>query len=163
MNRNFQRAYFAGGCFWGVEYHLARVDGVKAATSGFMGGSVEAPTYEQVCTGETGHLEVVAVEFDPAVVPFEKLAKLFFEIHDFSQTTGQGPDIGPQYLSAIFVTSPDQRQEAETLVGELQRRGYVVATTIRPATHFFPAEERHQRYYERKKGSPYCHAHRKIF
>jgi peptide methionine sulfoxide reductase msrA/msrB len=163
MNGQVERAYFAGGCFWGVEYHFSQTEGVLSAVSGFMGGELENPTYAQVCSGETGHLEVVAVEFDPGRTSFEMLARLFFEIHDFSQTTGQGPDLGPQYLSAIFHESETQQRSAESLVETLRQRGYKVATAIRQAGRFYPAEEKHQQYYARKGSSPYCHSRRRIF
>ena len=102
-NQNIKKAYFAAGCFWGVEYHFEKLEGVISAISGYMGGHILNPDYYMVCSGLTGHLEVVEVAFDETIISFEDLTKLFFEIHDFTQTNGQGPDIGSQYLSAIFM------------------------------------------------------------
>jgi peptide-methionine (S)-S-oxide reductase/peptide methionine sulfoxide reductase msrA/msrB len=105
-----KKAYFAAGCFWGVEYHFEKLNGVISAISGYMGGHIENPTYQVVCSGFSGHLEVVEVSYDENIVSFEDLAKLFFEIHDFTQTNGQGPDIGTQYLSAIFYVDDEQKK-----------------------------------------------------
>ena len=158
-----ERAIFAGGCFWGVEYMLGKVDGVKSIRSGYIGGHTENPTYEQVCSHTTGHAEAVRVTFDPAKVSYEKLAKVFFEIHDPTQLDGQGPDLGDQYRSEIFYTTPAQQQTAERLIGELRRRGYDVVTEVTPAGRFWPAEDYHQQYYKRKGTLPYCHAYTKRF
>jgi len=98
---NTKSAYFAGGCFWGVEYNFEKLEGVQSAISGYMGGKLENPTYKDVCSGSTGHLEVVRIDYDETKVSFENLAKLFFEIHDPTQENGQGPDLGSQYLSAM--------------------------------------------------------------
>lgn len=150
-------AYFAGGCFWGVEHFLEALDGVADVESGYMGGTVESPSYEQVLTHTTGHLEAVRVRFDPAKVSYEQVTKLFFEIHDPTQEDGQGPDIGDQYLSAVFYTSPEQKKVTESLIGKLKTRGYDVVTQVRPATPFYAAEDYHQDYYERTGKTPYCH------
>ena len=117
-----ETAIFAGGCFWGVEYLLSKMPGVLKVESGYTGGRTENPTYEQVCSHTTGHAEAVRVTFDPAKVSYEKLAKFFFEIHDPTQLDGQGPDLGDQYRSEIFYTTPAQQQTAEKLIGELRRR-----------------------------------------
>ena len=109
QNENIKKAYFAAGCFWGVEYHFEKLKGVISAISGYMGGHIENPNYKMVCTGFSGHLEVVEVTFDETIVSFETLTKLFFEIHDFTQTNGQGPDLGSQYLSAIFYVDEKQK------------------------------------------------------
>lgn len=159
----FSRAYFAAGCFWGVEYHFEKLEGVHAAISGYMGGDVDDPTYEEVCTGMTGHLEVVKVEYDESIVSFRDLTKLFFEIHDFTQTNGQGPDIGSQYLSAIFYKNEDEKRVVLELIDELESKGFKVATTLEPLTVFYKAEDYHQDYYERHNKMPYCHSYRKIF
>lgn len=162
--RNSTRtAYFAGGCFWGVEYHFEKRKGVKAVVSGYMGGSPANPSYRDVSRGTTGHLEVVKVTYDPEKVSYEELAKLFFNIHDPTQRTGQGPDIGSQYLSALFYTDEHQRKIGEKLIRILRKKGYDVATTVRKATPFYPAEKYHQDYYEKKGSLPYCHVYRKRF
>ncbi len=158
-----ETAYFAGGCFWGVEYMLRKQDGVLDVESGYMGGSTESPTYEQVCRGRTGHAETVRVRFDPSKVSYETLARLFFEIHDPTQENGQGPDIGDQYRSEIFYTSPEQRATAQKLIAQLRAKGYEVVTALAPAGRFWPAENYHQDYYERKGTRPYCHGYTKRF
>lgn len=158
-----ETAYFAGGCFWGVEYMLSKLAGVLDVESGYMGGKIEAPTYEEVCRGDTEYAETVRVRFDPSKVSYETLAKFFFEIHDPTQQDGQGPDIGNQYRSEIFYTSPLQRTIAERLIARLRARGYSVATELTPAGRFWPAEAYHQDYYERKGTLPYCHVYTKRF
>jgi peptide methionine sulfoxide reductase msrA/msrB len=159
----FETAIFGGGCFWGVEYIMSRQPGVLSVVSGFMGGHVRQPSYEQVCTGTSGHAEVVKVDFDPAVVSYETLARLFFEIHDPTQEGGQGPDIGEQYRSVIFYTSEEQRKTAEKLIKQLKDKGYGVVTSIERARTFWPAEDYHQNYYTLKGTLPYCHAYTKRF
>lgn len=158
-----REAYFAGGCFWGVEYFFEKTAGVVSAVSGYMGGTVANPSYRQVCGKRTGHLEVVRVTYDPAQVSFEELAKLFFEIHDPTQRNGQGPDIGPQYLSAVFVGTDQERSIAEGLIAQLRESGLAVATKLLPVAEFWEAEEGHQDYYERHNKKPYCHAYKKRF
>lgn len=150
-------AYFAGGCFWGVEHFMEQIDGVLRVESGYMGGHVDDPSYEEVSSRESGHYETVRIYFDPERVEYRAIAKRFFEIHDPTQTDGQGPDIGPEYLSAVFVTSPEQRAAVEELIGLLEGRGYDVATTIEPAETFWIAEDYHQNYYALKGKQPYCH------
>ncbi|MFT7880149.1 MAG: peptide-methionine (S)-S-oxide reductase MsrA, partial [Sulfurimonas sp.] len=157
------KAYFAGGCFWGVEYYMEQIKGVSEVRSGFMGGSVKDPGYYDVVRGDTGHLETVEVVYDPTEVSFETLAKTFFEIHDPTQRDGQGPDIGSQYLSAIFVNSDKERQVAEKLIGILEKKGYKIATKVLDASPFYEAEKYHQDYYERKGTRPYCHRRVKRF
>ena len=158
-----KNAYFAGGCFWGVEYHFEKKKGVIDAISGYMGGMVENPNYFQVIKGNTGHLETVKVVYDPKLITYEDLAKLFFEIHDMEQTNGQGPDIGSQYLSAIFYNDIEEKKVNEKLIDILTNKGYNVATTLYKANEFFDAESYHQNYYQRKGGLPYCHSYKKIF
>lgn len=150
-------AYFAGGCFWGVEHFLEQIDGVLRVESGYMGGHVDSPSYEQVSSQTSGHLETVRVYFDPAKVSYAEVAKRFFEIHDPTQADGQGPDIGPEYLSAVFVTDDAQREVVEDLIRQLRARGFDVVTTIRTVETFWEAEEYHQNYYVRHKKQPYCH------
>lgn len=151
------RAIFAGGCFWGVEYYLEQVPGVKTVVSGYIGGHRENPTYREVCDHATGHAEAVEVTYDPANVTFEELARTFFEIHDPTQVDRQGPDVGEQYRSAVFYLDEEQKKTTEKLIGQLTRKGLKVATQVVPAGKFWPAEEYHQDYYVRKNGTPYCH------
>ena len=151
-------AFFAGGCFWGVEYLFQRAPGVLEAQSGYMGGRTDNPSYEEVCGHGTGHVETVRVVWDPAKTTYEALAKLFFEIHDPTQVDRQGPDVGEQYRSVVFYKDEAQRQTALTLAARLVRRGYRVATALEPATTFWPAEAYHQDWYDRKGSLPYCHA-----
>lgn len=150
-------AYFAGGCFWGVEHYMQQLDGVLAVESGYMGGHVESPSYEEVSSQRSGHLETVRVRYDPAKVGYEAIAKRFFEIHDPTQADGQGPDIGPEYRSAVFFTSPEQQRIAQSLIAKLEQRGFDVATELRSAETFWPAEGYHQDYYEKTGKTPYCH------
>lgn len=158
-----KKAYFAGGCFWGVEYYFDRKQGVISAISGYMGGTKENPHYEDVKTGKTRHLETVEVIYDPERVSYEELARLFFEIHDPTQVDGQGPDIGSQYQSTIFYKDEEERQIAERLIGILKDKGYNVVTTVLPVTKFYPAEDYHQDYYEKKGQKPTCHIYQKRF
>lgn len=157
------RAHFAGGCFWGVEHLFQGKEGVVSAVSGYMGGTKEDPTYRDVISGSTGHLEAVEVEYDPAVVSYEELSRFFFEIHDPTQANGQGPDIGGQYLSAVFYASDEEKETAERLIGILEDKGYDIATMVLPAGRFWKAEEYHQDYYDKKGQAPYCHAYTKRF
>lgn len=163
LTENFEKAYFAAGCFWGVEYYFSRAEGVKSARSGYMGGAKENPTYEEVCGKKTGHLETVEVIFDKTKTDFETLAKLFFEIHDPEQSNGQGPDIGPQYLSAIFYASENQKNVTEKLIEILTAKGLQIATKLLPAATFWPAELYHQNYYTHNGKQPYCHRRVKRF
>lgn len=161
--QRIEKAVFASGCFWGTEYYLKQAPGVISTTVGYTGGNLDNPTYEQVCTNTTGHAEAVEVEYDGSKTSYEELAKLFFETHDFTQLNRQGPDVGTQYRSAIFYLNEQQREIAERLVGELEKKGYDVKTQIVPAGTFWPAEEYHQDYYEKAGSSPYCHIYKKIF
>ncbi|WP_255490483.1 bifunctional methionine sulfoxide reductase B/A protein [Dysgonomonas sp. 511] len=158
-----RKAYFASGCFWGTEYYFMKADGVKHTAVGFMGGHVDNPSYEQVCRKNTGHLETTEVDYDTSKTSYENLMKLFFETHDFTQTNGQGPDIGPQYLSCIFYSNEEEKDIAEKYIKTLEDKGYKVATMLKPASTFWKAEDYHQQYYEHKGTSPYCHVYKKIF
>ncbi len=159
----FKKAYFAGGCFWGVEYYFDRREGVISAVSGYMGGSIKNPNYQDVKTGMTGHYETVEVTYDPQKVTYEDLAKLFFEIHDPTQLDGQGPDIGEQYKSVIFYNDEEERKVAERLIEILRSKGYDIVTKILPVSEFYKAEDYHQDYYEKKGQMPTCHSYEKKF
>lgn len=163
QNKMIKKAYFASGCFWGTEYYFMKADGVKHTAVGFMGGHVDHPTYEQVCQKNTGHLETTEVEYDTSKTSYEDLVKLFFETHDFTQTNGQGPDIGPQYLSCIFYSDDSEKEIAEKYIKILESKGFKVATMLKPISPFWIAENYHQQYYEHKGTKPYCHVYKKIF
>lgn len=153
----YQALVVAGGCFWGVEYFFEREPGVLATAVGYTGGTLEHPTYEQVKTGQTQHAEVVLVIFDSQVTSLQRLYQLFFSLHDPSQVNRQGPDIGSQYRSAIFVRSPEQEHVARDTITALRQKGIQVATTIEPFTHFWMAERYHQHYCTRQGHAPTCH------
>lgn len=155
--QGYERALFAGGCFWGVQYFLETIPGVTESYVGYTGGHVVDPTYEEVCSGLTGHVETVEVVFDPKRVDYETLAKVFFEIHDPTQKGGQGPDIGPQYRSVIFYLSGKQKKSIERLIEQLKTKRFQVVTELLPATFFYPAERKHQHYYGKIGKTPYCH------
>ncbi|HEU23565.1 MAG: methionine sulfoxide reductase [Mesoaciditoga sp.] len=157
------RAFFAAGCFWGSEYMFKKYKGVLDTRVGYMGGKVKNPSYDRVCTGLTGHYETVEVIYDSTVVSYEELVRFFFEIHDFSQFDGQGPDIGEQYKSVIFYTNEEQRRVAGSVKEFLIQKGRIVATQIKRASDFWLAEEYHQNYYEKTGKAPYCHFRRKVF
>ena len=158
-----ERAYFAGGCFWGTEHLLEGQEGVISATSGYMGGHKENPTYQEVCSGRTGYAETVEVLFDPSKTTYETLARYFFEIHDPVQVNRQGPDIGDQYRSAVFYTDDNQKQVTEKLIGLLKNKGYQVVTQVAKADKFYAAEKYHQDYYNNTGKEPYCHFYTKRF
>lgn len=152
-------AVFAGGCFWGVEYYMESLDGVYDVISGYTGGTKDDPTYTEVLSHTTGHVEAVQVTYDPLVISYRDLAKFFFEIHDPTQINGQGPDIGEQYLSVIFYRNLTEMETVLELISILESKGFDVATQVRPAAVFWPAENYHQDYYERHGSLPYCHAY----
>ena len=157
------KAYFSAGCFWGVEYYFKRLKGVAKTVVGFMGGEIENPSYKQVKTSTTGHLETIEVEYDPEMVSYEALVRYFFEIHNFEQADGQGIDIGTQYLSAIWFNDLAERDSAIKVFGELTQMGYHPATQIRQAMPFYPAEDYHQNYLDERQETPECHIYTKIF
>ncbi len=153
-----EKATFGAGCFWGVESTFRNIKGVTDAAVGYAGGKTENPTYEDVCSDETGHAEVVQVEFDPAIVSYEKLLDVFWSSHNPTTLNRQGPDVGTQYRSVIFYHSPEQRAIAESSKAALEKSGKFrspVVTQIEPAPKFYRAEEYHQRYLE-KRGRSHC-------
>jgi peptide-methionine (S)-S-oxide reductase len=151
-----EKATFGAGCFWQVEVEFRNTPGVTDAVVGYSGGSLPNPTYEQVCGGATGHAEVVEVTFDPAEVSYEQLLDKFWSLHDPTQVNRQGPDFGEQYRTAIFFHTPEQEKAAIASRNKLQQKvGKPIATEITPATHFWPAEDYHQRYLE-KRGLATC-------
>ena len=154
-----QKATFAAGCFWGVEATFRQMPGVIATRVGYIGGNTENPTYKEVCTDRTGHAEAVEVEFDPAKVGYEDLLKVFWENHDPTQLNRQGPDWGTQYRSAIFFHTPEQQTAAlasKESLEKARRYSKPIVTQIVPAVTFFPAEDYHQQYLE-KRGMASCH------
>ncbi|UCF09192.1 MAG: peptide-methionine (S)-S-oxide reductase MsrA [Thermoplasmata archaeon] len=153
-----EKATFGAGCFWGVEHAFRQVEGVTDAAVGYMGGTLDNPTYKDVCTDRTGHAEVVQLEFDPAEVSYEELLEVFWNIHDPTQVNRQGPDLGTQYRSVIFYHTEEQQAKAEESKDKLQGSGTFkkpIATEITPASEFYRAEEYHQRYFE-KHGKHAC-------
>jgi peptide-methionine (S)-S-oxide reductase len=155
-----EKATFAAGCFWGVESTFRAVPGVLDVAVGYTGGRTENPSYEEVCTGRTGHAEAVEVIYDPGRVSYDTLLGIFFENHDPTTPNRQGPDVGEQYRSAIFVHSPEQEREARAAVAALdaaKRFRRPVVTQIVPEAPFWRAEEYHQRYFEKKGIAPTCH------
>ena len=156
-----ETATLAGGCFWCLEAAFQMLKGVDSVESGYAGGRAANPTYEQVCTGTTGHAEVVQIVFDPAVISFRELLEIFFVIHDPTTLNRQGADAGTQYRSAIFYHSPTQQAEAATVVREIEAAKVwdaSVVTEIVPLDRFYPAEEYHRDYFRRNPGQGYCRA-----
>lgn len=154
-----EKATFGAGCFWGVEALFRKIPGVADAVCGYAGGTVDHPTYRQVCTGTTGHAEVVQVTYDPAKVDYERLLDAFFVNHDLTTLNRQGPDTGSQYRSVVFAHTPEQEASARAKKKSLTDAGFFkrpIVTAIEPLRNFFPAEEYHQRYFE-KHGLPSCH------
>ena len=155
------KATFAGGCFWCTEAVFEQIDGVKGVVSGYIGGEVPNPTYKDVCTGLTGHAEAVEIEYDPAVVPYEKLLEIFFATHDPTTKNRQGADVGTQYRSGVFYHDDEQKQTAEEVIKRLNEAGAYpqpIVTEVTKATTFYPAEDYHQDYFANNPGQGYCRA-----
>ena len=153
-----EKATFAAGCFWGVEAVFRQIEGVTATRVGYTGGDFKNPTYKDVCSGTTGHAEAVEVEYDPSKVTYEELLEVFWENHDPTTLNRQGPDVGTQYRSAVFFLTPEQEAAAKASKEKLQRNGRYkrpIVTEINPALEFYPAEDYHQQYLE-KRGLAHC-------
>jgi peptide-methionine (S)-S-oxide reductase len=160
MSDGLQKATFGAGCFWGVESNFRQIPGVVDARVGYLGGTLDNPTYQDVCTDRTGHAEVVQVTYDPQKVSYEKLVDAFWTMHDPTQLNRQGPDYGTQYRSAIFFHTPEQEAIAKRSKEEAQRSGRFkrpIVTEITPASKFYEAEDYHQRYFEKRGIAPTCH------
>ncbi len=162
-NTTYKTAIFAGGCFWGVEHYMQKQPGVISVESGYIGGHVAYPTYEQVKSQTTGHAEAVRITYDPQKTDYETLLRFFFEIHDPTQADGQGIDIGSQYRSEIFYQTEEEKLITEKVIGILRERGYDVVTKVTPASPFYEAEDYHQDYFEHHEGEPDCHFYTKRF
>jgi peptide methionine sulfoxide reductase msrA/msrB len=158
-----EEAIFAAGCFWGVEHLFKKLPGVLKTEVGYSGGEKEHPTYEEICSGDTGHFEAIRVVYDKSKLTYEDVAKYFFEIHDPTQPDGQGPDHGEQYLSVLFYYDDAQKKLAEKLIRQLEDKNLKVATQVLPVKTFWPAEEYHQDYYAKNNKAPYCHFYTKRF
>ena len=157
--RQLERTTLAGGCFWCIEAVFLNIDGIETTTSGYAGGEIENPSYEQVCSGTTGHAEVVQLSYNPSNISYREILEIFFTIHDPTTRNRQGPDIGTQYRSAIFYHNLQQRSTAEALIKELNLAGLwknPIVTELVPFTIFYSAEEYHQNYFEQHPAQPYC-------
>lgn len=160
-SRNETLATFGGGCFWCTESVFKQLKGVKQVVSGYAGGTIEYPTYQQVCTGKTGHAEVIQVTFDPETISYRELLEVFFATHDPTTLNRQGNDVGTQYRSVIFYHNEEQKGIAEQLIKEYDLSGIFpnpIVTTLEPFTVFFKAEDYHQNYFERNPYQAYCRA-----
>ena len=156
---SIELAVFAGGCFWCTEALFSRLRGVLTVESGYTGGTIANPTYEQVCTGTTGHAECVRIMFNPAVISYETLLDIFWHTHDPTTLNRQGADIGTQYRSAVFFASIAQKETAERIKRKLQESNEFsapIVTEITPLTEFYPAEAYHEQYFEKNQHAPYC-------
>lgn len=152
-------ATLGAGCFWCVEAAFEQLRGVERVVSGYSGGQVDRPTYKQVCSGTTGHAEVVQVQFDPSELSFKDLLRVFFTVHDPTTVDRQGNDVGPQYRSAVFYHSPQQKADAEAVIRELEAEGVwdsPIVTEVTPFDRFYAAEDYHQEYYRNNPNQPYC-------
>ncbi len=161
MNPGLETATLAGGCFWCLDAVFEKIDGVERVVSGYTGGSMANPNYRQVCTGATGHAEVVQVTYDPAKISFKEILELFFAFHDPTTRDRQGADVGTQYRSAIFYDSPKQQAEALEVIARLNAEGVFpapIVTEVVPLSQFYPAEDYHQGYFAANPEQPYCQA-----
>jgi len=157
MSTNIETIVLGGGCFWCTEAVFLKIEGVLKITSGYSGGTTENPTYEQVCTGKTGHAEVLKIEYDPEIVTLETLLDIFFTIHDPTTLNRQGKDVGTQYRSIILFTTNEQKEKAVNFIKNIQKKfDKVIVTEIKQLTAFYPAETYHQNYYEKNPNNPYC-------
>lgn len=159
MAKILKTIVFGGGCFWCSEAVFQRVRGVERVTSGYAGGEMPRPTYEDVFKGSTGHAEVIKLEYDPAIISYKELLAVFFSIHDPTTPDRQGSDVGPQYRSVIFYTTPQERDEALEYIEKLEQDGVFtepIVTEVKALREFYPAEEYHQNYYNRNSSKPYC-------
>jgi peptide-methionine (S)-S-oxide reductase len=160
-DQKLETGTLAGGCFWCVEAVFDELRGVGSVVSGYTGGDVERPTYNQVCAGTTGHAEAVQIKFDPSVVSFRELLEVFFTVHDPTTLNRQGADVGTQYRSAIFYHTPEQKEIAEQVISELNAEKIwdaPIVTEIAPFNVFYPAEDYHQEYFQNNASQPYCRA-----
>lgn len=154
-----ETATIGGGCFWCLEAIFNELQGVKKVVSGYSGGSVPDPSYGQVCSGTTGHAEVIRIEFDPQIISFSELLEVFFMVHDPTTLDRQGTDVGTQYRSVIFYHTPEQKEIAEEEIARLEAakiHDAPIVTEVRPFEVFYPAGEYHQKYFEREQDQPYC-------
>lgn len=158
-----EEAIVAAGCFWGVEHLFKQLPGILKTEVGYTGGQKINPTYEEICAGNTGHFEALRILYDPSKMDFEKIIKYFFEIHDPTQPNGQGPDIGKQYLSAIFYYDDQQKKIAADVIQQLKEKGCDVRTQLLKVAPFWRAENYHQNYYQKNGKTPYCHFYTKRF
>lgn len=159
MKNQLETAVFGGGCFWCTEAVFKELKGVESVLPGYAGGKKPNPTYEEVCGGNTGHAEVIKIEYSPAEISFDDLLAVFFNVHDPTTLNRQGNDVGTQYRSVIFYTTEEQKRSAEKVIQELvEGKTYdkLVVTEVKPLTTFYPAENYHRDYYERNKDAPYC-------
>ena len=159
MNKQTELATFAGGCFWCIESAYNAINGVNSALSGYMDGHLENPSYQDICTGQSGHAEVVQVSFDPNVISYETLLEVFFSLHDPTQLNRQGNDVGSQYRSAIFFHNVQQQTLAQAMIKKLTKQGVwsqQIVTEVKPADIFYCAEDYHQDYVSNNPQNPYC-------
>ena len=154
--KKIETAVLGGGCFWCTEAVFNKLRGVLSVMPGYAGGTIANPTYEQVSGGQTGHAEVIKIEFDRSQISFKDLLTVFFATHDATTLNRQGDDVGPQYRSAIFYTNDEQKRLAENFIAELKSRGIKAVTEIAPLANFYEAEDYHRQYYLRNKDKPYC-------